>query len=352
MHQRYASEPAPGESAARMVQLAARELTGREAVLERGRLLEQAARVSGLRFGIGELDAAIYAGVEGALRSGKDSQGREFYTTGEMLELEAGNLEKVRALAMTPYLAAAMKTEMDGFRERLALEGVRPTAGQWDEFVNEAGGWSSFTLSVGDPGTAKATTLGFIECFCGEVLEPEGRRPYSVNLACTGKAAREMSLATGRPAFTLDSFLSQYVASKFDLQREKTESPIVEPSSERVLIPDGVPVVIRLDEASLLGARQARDLLQVVEGLREKGVQVKLHLLGDTKQMQAIRPGTCCVSAGIGRVRRGGLCPFNRHPPAEGNLAAGGCPVPEPGGLAAGGEREGGGALPGRSGCR
>ena len=149
----------PGESAARMVQLAARELTSREAVVERGRLLEQAARVSGLRFGIGELDAAIGAGVEGVVRLGRDSRGREFYTTGEMLELESGNLEKVRELAMTPYLAAAMKTEMDVFRERLALEGVRPTAGQWQEFVNEAGGGSSFTLTVGDPARFHRTLL-------------------------------------------------------------------------------------------------------------------------------------------------------------------------------------------------
>jgi len=281
----------PGESAARMVQLAARELTSREAVVERGRLLEQAARVSGLRFGIGELDAAIGAGVEGVVRLGRDSRGREFYTTGEMLELESGNLEKVRELAMTPYLAAAMKTEMDVFRERLALEGVRPTAGQWQEFVNEAGGWSSFTLTVGDPGTAKTTTLGFIERFYREVLEPEGRRPYTINLACTGKAAQEMSLATGRPSFTLEGFLNRYAASKFDLQREKTESPILEPSHEKALIPEGMPVVFRLDEASLLGARQARELLQVVEELREKRVQVKLHLLGDTKQMQAIGAG-------------------------------------------------------------
>ena len=287
----YGSELAPGESAARMVALAARELTSREAVLERGRLLEQAARVSGLRFGVGELDAAIDAGVEGVIRIGRDSRGREFYTTGEMLELEAGNLEKVRALAMTPYLAAAMKTEMGEYWERLALEGVRPTAGQREEFQNEVGGWSSFTLSVGDPGTAKTTTLGFIERFNEEVLEPEGRRPYTVNLACTGKAAREMSIATGLPAFTLEGFLNQYAASKFDLQREKTESPIVEPSGEKILIPEGVPVVLRLDEASLLGARQARELLQVVAELREKGAQVKLHLLGDTKQMQSISAG-------------------------------------------------------------
>ena len=38
--------------------------------------------------------------------------------------------------------------------------------------------------------------------------------------------------------------------------------------------------MLRLDEASFLGARQARELLTAVEELREKGVPVKLHRLG------------------------------------------------------------------------
>ena len=39
----------------------------------------------------------------------------------------------------------------------------------------------------------------------------------------------------------------------------------------------------------MLGARQAEQLLRVAGELRERGVQVKLHLLGDSKQMQAIQ---------------------------------------------------------------
>jgi hypothetical protein len=46
-------------------------------------------------------------------------------------------------------------------------------------------------------------------------------------------------------------------------------------------------VVLRLDEASFLGARQAGALLRIVEELQERGVQAKLHLLGDTHQAHA-----------------------------------------------------------------
>ena len=271
------------------VQLAARDLTERKAVVERARLLDQTARISGTRFGAEELDAAIEAGVEGVLRLGRNSRGREFYTTSTMLELEAGNLEKVRQLAGTPFYPAVREGETDAFRERLALEDVRPTAGQWREFENEVAGGSSFTLTRGDPGTAKTSTLGLIERFNEEVLRPDGREPCTVNLAYTGKAAREMNLATGHPGFTVDSFLN--AASKFDLQRAKSEEAILEVAGKKILISRDRPLVVRVDEAGLLGARQARDLLRVVEELREREVQVKLHLLGDTKQMQAISAG-------------------------------------------------------------
>ena len=63
------------------------------------------------------------------------------------------------------------------------------------------------------PGTAKTSILKIIERFNEEVLRPQGREHFSINLACTGKAARELSLATGREAFTLDSFRNGNPAS-------------------------------------------------------------------------------------------------------------------------------------------
>jgi len=279
----------PELTPAQAVQLAARELTEQEAIIRRERLLDQAVRISGTRFGIEELDAVIDAGAEGVVRLGRDARGREFHTTSAMLELEAGNLEKVRKLAETPFLSPVQEHEIESFRDRLASEGVRLTAGQWSEFTNEVAGGSAFTLTVGDPGTAKTRTLGFIERFYREVLGPTGREPCTIDLAYTGKAARELSLATGHRSFTLDSFLN--AASKFDLQREKTGQAILEVAGERILIPEGASLILRVDEAGFLGARQAREIMGVVEELQEHGVQAKLHLLGDTKQMQAIAAG-------------------------------------------------------------
>lgn len=281
----------PQDSPERMVEIAAQELTRREAVLERARLLDQAVRISGGRHSLSELSDAIDGAGEAVVALGRDSRGREFYSTPEMLELEAGNLKKVRELAGAPFPAGGVEREIAAFKERLAAEGTRLTEGQWREFENEVAGSRGVALTVGDPGTAKTSTLGFIERFNEEVLRPQGRERFSINIACTGKATRELSLATGRPGFTVEGFQNAYAASKFDLQRQKTEPAIGEYGDEKRLIAERVPVVIRVDEASFLGAKQARGILEVVEELKDKGVPVKLHLLGDSKQMQAIQAG-------------------------------------------------------------
>ena len=278
----------PG-SAAQAVELALRDLTEREAVLDRARLLDQAVRVSGGGHTVRELDAAIDGGAQGVLGLGRDARGREYYTTFEMLELERHNLARIRELG--PFQGACSAAEVAGFLEREIRDGARLTAGQKTEVLTELAGSRSVALTVGDPGTGKTWTLGLIERFNEEVLRPSGREHVSINLAYTGKAAREMQLATGRPGCTVDSFLAANPASKFDLQREKGGSAMLEVGGENILIPKGAQAVLRVDEASFLGARQAEQLLRVVEELRERGVQVKLHLLGDSKQMQAILAG-------------------------------------------------------------
>lgn len=62
---------------------------------------------------------------------------------------------------------------------------------------------------------------------------------------------------------------------------------------EKILIPTepGTQVVIRVDEAGFLGARQTERLLDVIEELQKSGARVKLHLLGDSKQMQGLQAG-------------------------------------------------------------
>ena len=277
--------------ASRVLELAVRDLAEREAVLDRARVLDQAVRISGGDHTLPELNTAMDGGTPGLLRLGQDAKGREFYTTPEMQELERRNLDRIRELA--PFRSVTTAAEMERYLERLSEEGVRLTAGQTAEVFNELTGSRGATLSMGDPGTAKTSTLKVIERFNEEVLTPQGREHISINLAYTGKAARELSLATGRPACTISSFENANPASKFALQRENREPAMVVVAGEKILIPEGEGrgVVFRVDEAGFLGARQGEHLLGVVEELQQRGLQVKLHLLGDSKQMQGIQAG-------------------------------------------------------------
>ncbi len=278
--------------ASRVVELAVRDLTEREAVLDRARLLDQAVLVSGGEHSVAELNLAIDGGTPDVQRLGRDARGRELYTTREMLELESRNLERIREFPAFESVARAPEVEayLELWQEK---KGVRLTAGQKAEVHLELTGSRGVALTIGDPGTAKTSTLEIIERFNEEVLCPEGREHLSVNLSYTGKAARELSLATGRPALTLDSFENTNPASKFALQRANGEPPMLVVAGEKILIPEGreTQVVLRVDEAGFLGARQAERLLDVADELRQRGVRVKLHLLGDSKQMQGIQAG-------------------------------------------------------------
>ncbi|WP_162604683.1 MobF family relaxase [Geomonas edaphica] len=278
--------------ASHVVELAVRDLTEREAVLDRARLLDQTVLISGGEHSVAELNLAIDGGTPGVQRLGHDARGREFYTTREMLVLESRNLERIREFP--PFESLARVPEVEAYLEHWQeREGVRLTAGQKTEVLQELTGRRGVALTIGDPGTAKTSTLAIVEGFTEEVLRPEGREHLSFNLSHTGKAARELSLATGKPALTLDSFENENPASKFALQRANGEPPMVVVAGEKFLIPQGreAQVVLRVDEAGFLGARQAEHLLDVAEALRQSGVQVKLHLLGDSKQMQGIQAG-------------------------------------------------------------
>ncbi|GFO62684.1 relaxase domain-containing protein [Geomonas paludis] len=280
-----------GEAPSRVIERAVRELTEREAVLDRARVLDEAVRISGGAHTIPELNQALDGGTPEVLPLGRDAKGREYYTTLEMRDLERRNLERISELE--PRAAFVAAPEVERFLGRLAAEGVEPTRGQKREIVNELTGSRGVALTMGDPGTGKTSTLGLIERFNEEELRPEGRTHLSINLSYTGKAARELSLATGRPACTIHSFEKENPASKFALQRQNGEPPMVVIRSEKILMPVGPQqqVVIRVDEAGFLGARQTERLLAVVRELGKSGVQVKLHLLGDAKQMPGIQAG-------------------------------------------------------------
>jgi len=280
----------PQYPAAEVVRLAAQRLVDREAVLDRARLLDQAVLVSGGQHGLDDLNRAIDGGADGVQRLGADNRGREYYTTQEMRSLEARNLETIRGLR--PFRSVTSVEEVRGYIERVEqIDRVSFTPGQKRQIENELAGRRAVGATQGDAGTGKTFASHFIERFNTEVLIPRGEQHRAVNIAFTGIAAQEMEKASGREAYTVDAFLNAYARGELRLQGKDGPSPEVTAAGEKKVAPEGLQVVLRVDEASLVGARQAGHLLQVVQDLQDQGVQAKLQLTGDTKQMQAIRAG-------------------------------------------------------------
>lgn len=282
-------------------------ITDKEVVFDRAQLLQTAARISGGQHDIEGLDAAVsrqnrfhFLGRE---PHGWQA-GREYYTTRDMLRLEAENVADLKALE--PLASVTCKEEVEAYLKGLAgereaaltaaemrhMEAFRTgaasaartgpsivSAGQREHIVNELAGSGGFAVTQGDPGTGKTFAAGVVERFNAEVLEPAGRRHCTLNVAYTGKAALEMEQASGKTAYTVDALLNLYGGSR-------------DPVSLLGLgqaAPGGTQVAIKVDEASFVGGRQAKQMLDAVRDLRARGYQVKLSLVGDTKQMQSIQ---------------------------------------------------------------
>lgn len=286
------SDPAPRapgapKNARAVVRLAAKYLTEKEAVIDRAELLKTAVQISGGKHGIAELDRALDGWVgrtNGIERLGRESRGRqagrELYSTGQMRELEAKNLGRLKTFG--EFQSVTSRDEVEAYLDRMSRdEGVTLSAGQRRHIVNELAGGKGIAVTQGAPGTGKTYSAELVERFDREVLEPSGRRHRTINLAYTGKAALEMAKANGQPASTIDSFLNSF-------QRDPYLGPDKHEGSERAR---QVQVVVKVDEASLVGARQARHLLDAIDEMRGEGVPVKLVLIGDRKQLQSIQSG-------------------------------------------------------------
>jgi len=288
-----------------VVQLASDFITNQEAVFDRAELLKVAAQVSGGGHSLAELNAAVdgWAGRRNGIdRMGQEARGRqagrEFYSTRKMRALEARNLESLKKLG--DFRSVTSRSEVKAYLARLAREeNVVLSAGQQRHIVNELAGAGGFCVTQGDPGTGKTFSAQIIERFNREVLEPSGRSHHTLNLAYTGKAALEMANANGKPAYTIDSFLNSFYQGKIRHDFPGQLAPRLpgrEPPAGRS--PE-VQVVLKIDEASLVGARQAEHLLQVLEEIKERGVPAKLGVIGDRKQLPGIQasPFFCHASA-------------------------------------------------------
>ena len=238
--------------------------------MNRSQLLSTAVKISGGQHSILSLNQAIEAETE---RLGQDKKGREHYTTSDMRKLEARNAEALKNLP--EFKSKTNREEVEKYLDSLAKnEGIKLTAGQREHVINELAGKGGFSVTQGDPGTGKTFCSKIVERFNVEVLKPSGREQISLNVAYTGKAASEMALASGQPANTIDTFLNLYNTGKIQIVPNK-----------------GTQVILKVDEASFMGARQAEHLINIVKNLQGNGITAKLELVGDSKQMQSILAG-------------------------------------------------------------
>jgi len=279
----------PEYSAPEVVRLAAERLVDREAVLDRARLLDQSVLVSGGGHSVRELNLAIDAGTDVVQRLGEE-QGRAYYTTAGMLRLEARNLEMVKGLK--EFHTLTTREEVAAYQKVWEeKQGVRLTDGQTEQVFNELLGTRGVLVTEGKPGTGKTLASRFIEDFNTDVLKPQGKDHETYNIAYTGKAALEMERASGRPGFSVDGFLNASARGEVPLQGEESTLPRLQAAGEKNLIYEAKQVVLRLDEAGMVGAKQAGHLLQIVKDIQDQGGEAKIHLVGDTRQMQAIQAG-------------------------------------------------------------
>jgi len=208
---------APQKTAAEVVKDAAEYLTDKEAVMDRAALMHASAKISGGQHSLEDLTKAVDSTSEtGVIRMGAE-KGREFYTTESMKALEARNLESVKELSNT-FQSITSKEEVNAWLDKIEKEeGVKPSDGQRQHIINELTGQHGVAVTQGDPGTGKTFASGLVERFNKEVLNTSGRDHYTINVAFTGKAAAEMSAASGKQAYTIDSFLNAYHKGKLDI---------------------------------------------------------------------------------------------------------------------------------------
>lgn len=211
----HAAEPT--KTAAEVVKAAAEYLSDKEAVTDRATLMHASVKISGGHHSLEELTKAVdSAGDTGVIRMGTE-KGREYYSTESMKALEARNLEAVKELSNT-FQSITSKEEVNAWLDKIkAEEGIKPSEGQRQHIINELTGKHGVSVTQGDPGTGKTFASGLVERYNKEVLNTSGRDHYTINVAFTGKAAAEMSAASGKPAYTIDSFLNAYHKGKIDI---------------------------------------------------------------------------------------------------------------------------------------
>lgn len=243
------------EEAHTYVRQAAGAITEREAVFYRESVLEIGLKLSLGEKGIQDLEQAYRAlQKDRAIKHlGKDAEGREVYTTKEMLKIERAILSDVRARQGT--IEGIDPKKVEAYLQNLRSKDIHLTRGQKQAIRTIAQTRDAIVLVQGDAGTGKTAAMAHLKT----LMEQEGW--LIRGLAFTGKAAAELQQGSGIQSQTLTRFLSRSDSIK------GREAWIV-------------------DEASMIGSKDLHRLLGLA-----KEAQVKVVLVGDRKQFLPIAAG-------------------------------------------------------------
>jgi ATP-dependent exoDNAse (exonuclease V) alpha subunit len=250
------SEPAFNEYD--YIRIATKDLTENESTFLKEAVLRNAGRLSVGRYRTGDLERAF-----DELRADKEIRqlDRNTFTTSEIQKIEKDIVKRVRhGQDKTESITTPEKVQ-EGLKEyeqakRQGNPEYSLTEGQKSSVGHILTSRDKYVGIQGDAGTGKSTMLGAVR----QQAESEG---YEVRgLAKTGKAAEELEKNAGIRSQTIDSFLLQGK----------------EASGGRQLWV--------IDEASMVGSRQFRELI-----IRSEQAEAKVVYVGDHKQEQAIDAG-------------------------------------------------------------
>ena len=204
-----------------------------------------------------------------------DDQGRIYAP--ELYACEVEVADRLRALAATTPRAGARHRPVDADIASVAEQQALTFSAQQEEALRAAID-AKVLVVTGGPGTGKTTiTVGMIALFA--------LRGLDVRLAApTGRAARRLAEASGRPAATIHRALF------FDPETGEFARNESNPLECDALI---------IDEASMI------DVLLMRHILRALPLDARLILIGDVDQLPSVGPGTLlkdCIVSAIGGV--------------------------------------------------
>jgi ATP-dependent exoDNAse (exonuclease V) alpha subunit len=240
------------------IRIAARDVTEIESVFSKEEVLRNAGRLSVGEYRNHDLERAF-----DELKHDKEIKqlDKNIFTTSEIQKIERDIVQRVRNAHDKSEAIALRETIQERLKEYEQIKyrdnpGYRLTEGQKRAIEHILTSRDRYTGIQGDAGTGKSTMLGAVR----QQAEREG---YEVRgFAKTGKAAEELEKNAGIKSQTIDSFF---------LQNWKDS---------------GNKQLWVIDEASMVGSRQFRELIS-----RSEQADAKVVYVGDHKQEQAIDAG-------------------------------------------------------------